>query len=192
MKKIILLAILCTITAAQAQPPNVSFRMGLPINAVQFMLSERGNIVPTAGLGYFILKHSSEWRDDYDNESSDITVQYLLPNIGLRRYFEPLENLRHYALAEAFLGIPMVSGSDMSAKSEERMRDALGLFGFRLGGGVEYLVSKQFSIGSEFTFSAVFNSTKYEDEDEYENYSRESSTMLGGTLSRVTLNYYFR
>ncbi len=190
MKKLILSVMFLTLTTAQAQPPNVSFRMGLPINAVQFMFAERGNVVPTAGLGYFVVSHKSEWRDDYDSDSYSTTVQYLVPNVGLRRNYEPVENLGYYALAEAFLGIPLVSGEDLPDESKEEMQDALGLLGVRLGAGVEYFVSKQFSIGSEFTFSAVFHNTKFE--GEYDDYSSKTSTMLGGTLSRVTLNYYFR
>ena len=192
MQKIILTLALLTITAAQAQPPNVSFRMGLPINAVQFMLAERGNIVPTVGLGYFMVSYKSEWSDDYESESFSTKIQYLLPNIGLRRNFAPVENLGYYALAEAILGIPMVSGEDLSTEGEEEVEDALGLFGVRLGGGVEYHLSRQFSIGSELTFSAVFHNTSYESDEEYDSYKSESSTMLGGTLSRVTLNYYFK
>lgn len=189
MKKSILTMILLTITVAQAQPPNVSFRMGFPISTMQFMFAEKSGVVPTAGLGYFVLRNSSSYRDDYGSDSFSLTVQYFVPNVGLRRNYEPIGNLGYYALMEVFLGIPTVSGTDMTDHQKKNTRDQLGLAGVTIGWGVEYLVSEQFSVGSEVSFSAVRNSSKYE--SEYDNYTRESSTILGGTLCRLTLNYYF-
>ena len=92
-------------------------------------------------------------------------------------------------MGELFYLLPIVSGDDLTQSDKEQISDSIDLLGLTLGYGVEYRFSPQFSLGSEVALNLLLHSTSYE--GNYDNYVRESRTILGAVLTSFTMNYYF-
>ncbi|MFC1619809.1 hypothetical protein ACFL45_07675 [Candidatus Neomarinimicrobiota bacterium] len=181
-----------------AKPYNVSYRLGSSFTGFQFLLKSLdemrtpGAIIPTVGLSYAGGSIKYQREDEYEDYSSKSSLALLLPRVGFRRYQAPVGSLEHYMFAELFYVIPMVSseydGEKMTGEEKEEIRDALDVLGVSLGYGTEYHVSNQFSVGGELFFTGAHWSEKDEDSD----WSRKTRVLLGATIARATLNYYFQ
>lgn len=192
--------------ALTAKPFNVSYRLGNSITGFQFMLKSAAErrtpkaIIPTIGLSYAggSTTFEEEAEDEiYDDTSSRTTLTLLLPRVGFRGYRSPVGDLEHYTFVEVFYVIPMVDGEEdgekMSNKEKEEIEDALDALGISLGYGTEYHVSEQFSIGGELFFTGAY----WDAEEKVSGYYggdwiRKSRAILGATIARATLNYYFK
>lgn len=181
-----------------AKPYNVSYRLAGPITGVQFLLksmdemSSPGELIPTVGLSYAGGSTKTEWDDAYDESSDKSSLALLMPRVGFRRYQDPVGSLEHYVFGELFYVIPMVSGEHdgekMTSDEKKDARDGLDVLGVSLGYGTEYHLSEQFSIGGEVYLTGAH----WSDEDEGGDWSRKARVLLGATLARATLNYYFK
>ncbi|MFC1484665.1 hypothetical protein ACFL6Q_06440 [Candidatus Neomarinimicrobiota bacterium] len=182
-----------------AKPYNVSYRLGNSITGFQFLLKARaekdfpGAFMPTLGLSYAGGSLSSEEESDYsEGTSSRTALTLLMPRVGFRRYRTGVSCLDHYMFAEIFYVIPLVNGEEdgekMSSEEKEEIRDDLDVLGLSLGYGTEYHVSEQFSIGGELFFTGVH----WSETDEGDYWSSKTRVLLGATIARATLNYYFQ
>ena len=181
-----------------AKPYNVSYRLGNPITGVQFLLKSLdemripGEIIPTVGLSYAGGSSRSEAEGEYDDYSSKSSLTLLMPRVGFRRYQIPVGDLEHYMFSELFYVIPMVSGEyngeKMTSDEKKDARDGLAVLGVSLGYGTEYHLSEQFSIGGELYFTGAH----WGEKDEESDWSRRAQLLVGATLARATLNYYFK
>jgi len=191
--KIILMALITTV--GFSKPFNTSFKVGLPYSSVQFLLGNKNVkgrlLTPSFGVSYFSVSNKSTYSDGEDN---DIAVKFLLPRVGARLLGQKREDLNSYYIGELFMVVPLISGSDISTETKKDFRDATNLIGLTAGWGVEYFLSKSFSIGGEATFNMILHSITNEGYDDWEdrNYKNEYKTRLGATITQITFNYYFK
>ena len=193
-KRIILIMLTGMLTGLIAQPPNLSFKRGAPISRAQVLLGTKSmgsrTVVPSLSLGYFSASYKSSYSYDSESGSSDFSAHLFIPSVGVRLLGARTGDLRSYTLVEAFYLLPVVSSSEFTGDDEKEVRDALDLIGLTLGFGAEYFVSHQFSVGSEASLNLIYHST--DRTEDFDNYTRETRTILSAVLTNVTLNYYFR
>ena len=91
-------------------------------------------------------------------------------------------------------GVKILIYDDMWGDGEEIIvEDALDALGISLGYGTEYRVSEQFSIGGEVFFTGAYWDAEEKGSSYYAgDWKRKTKAILGGTLARATLNYYFK
>ena len=192
--RILMVILLGSVIGLSAQPANLSFKVGSVITGVQMLLTQRsiGNtsITPTLGLAYF--SASTKFRDEYDGEVDEgkSAIRIFIPKAGFRRYSGRSENLTSYVALEGWLLLPFISDEDLTTRQKTNTKDALDLLGLTVGYGAEYFFSPQFSLGGEVSMNWIHWDYKPERESASSTY--EVRAILGATLSRVTLNYYFR
>lgn len=169
--------------------PNLSVKVGGIISETQILIGSRsmgGRIVlPTVGLGYFSLSTKSK----SDGDKSDLAVRLFLPRVGVRLVTAQVENLRAYFALEGFLLFPLITGSETD-RVKENIKDGLDLLGLTIGYGAEYFFSSQFSLGGELSMNWVRWDEDFQ--SEFDDFSSETRVILGATLTRVTLNFYFK
>ena len=199
IKKIlsIIIMILMMVSYLGAKSPNTSFKVGLPYSTVLILLGEKnvsGNgLIPTVGLSYFTVGSSHKRTEEGVTDKSNISAHFFIPRVGARILSTRTEELNSYYIGEIFYVIPLIRGSDIEKEDQEEFNDAANLLGITIGWGIEYFFSKSFSIGGEATFSMLFHSTTYEDEDEDEySYKSVYKTRVGATMTQITFNYYFK
>ena len=195
MKKLTLMLIAFTLSVAFVySAPNKSFKLGMPYSTAQFMMDDTKlagrTLTPTLGLSYFGISNTSKYSNNGESDESSMSVHFLIPRLEARVAGERVGDLNTYTYGEAFMVIPIITGSDLDNEDKDQIKDATDLLGLTVGSGVEYYFSDSFSIGGELSFNMLFHSTSYE--DSYDDYKSEFSTRLGATLTQVTFNYYFQ
>jgi hypothetical protein len=162
------------------------------------------------------------YRESVDRTERDGSALLLIPRLGIRYDFQSTV-LKPYLFADLFRCFASVdvSGKDThqqyapdgsleyeevdpldSGDEEAVIKDLLGVWGFNLGFGTEYMVSEQFGVSGEYALrlyhtSAEDSNTDSSDwnEDGQDDWRSDWSEELSGTLhltyAAVSLNYHF-
>lgn len=161
--------------------------------------------------------NQGQYRTERSFEYSGSAI-LIAPRLGVKCRLSS-HTLRPYLFADLFKVFPFVSvkgeedtreyrdgilygtyhSSQDNKKTEDMVKDILGVWGFNLGFGSEYFFSENFSIGGEYVFRLFATST----EDKGEEGSRgggyqwgrtwkdELSGSLKMSYAAIVLNYYF-
>jgi hypothetical protein len=154
---------------------------------------------------------------DQDEVSGHVFM--LIPQIGAKFYLDQT-GVRPYLLGSFFFAMPYLHGEstsreedwryengdlvdhdvytdtdNISEKDKNLLKDALGIWGITLGGGVEYLLNERFGIGGEYGIRLMFDGAEQADRNSYEGdfqtHLDKASAKLGLTYASIVLNYHF-
>jgi opacity protein-like surface antigen len=202
MKRLFLIVVLVmAITLNGFSQFSFSVAPGIATNSATFGY-KIGNAVPYAGLqlltgGYKMVgtnhyQSGSEWvTDKYEMQAN---VNLIMPSIGVKYFAVETGDLKAYVNLAATK--PLISGKMKYNGEEEEgfaeQIDKIKLFGAELGFGMEYFLSRNFSIGGEYSFRYIGGKHSEKDEwgsGEYE--KTDISLRLVPTIAKFSLNFYF-
>lgn len=160
-----------------------------------------GDLVPYIGIQYISagITHTESgsrynWPDTTLISYSDkyeTTLSIYMPNAGLKYFILSNKDLKLYL--NGTFNIGFISSTDKRNGVEDTTNDYLSdisIWGFEVGFGSEYFLSKSFSVGGVLSLRQLFVTSKYKD-----NYppptSYEESINVGLLNTQFTFNYYF-
>ncbi|TAL70773.1 MAG: hypothetical protein EPN82_01380 [Bacteroidetes bacterium] len=160
-----------------------------------------GDLVPYIGIQYIsggVTSTESGYRTIWPDTSLipysdkfEESISIYMPNAGLKYFIISNKDLKLFLNGSFNIGF--VSSTDKRNGVEDTTNNYLSdlsIWGFEIGIGSEYFLSKNFSVGGMLSLRQLFVGSKYSD-----NYppptSYEESINVGLLNSQFTFNYYF-
>lgn len=201
MKKIFLLTFLVLLSASILKA-QFSFSVGSNIISGGATFGYKiGDIIPFIGIQYIsggVTSTESGYRTNWPDtnlipytDKFETSISIYMPNAGLKYFILSNKDLKLFL--NGSINIGFVSSTDKRNGVEDTTSNYLSdisIWGFEIGIGSEYFLSKSFSVGGMLSLRQLYVSSKYSD-----NYppptSYEESINVGLLNSQFTFNYYF-
>ncbi len=183
---------------------SFSVSPGLTTNSAYFGYNI-GKVVPYAGLQLASGIFNGEEKDHYfdgtewitDIDSRSVNVNLFMPTVGVKIFAIETGDLKAYfnlaGSKPMLMGKMKEDGNEIEDFSDELKK--IKVIGAELGFGVEYFLSRNFSIGGEYSIRYLGGNTKTVWEDtwhgEINTYTNTMSLGIVPTIAKFSLNYYF-
>ena len=124
--------------------------------------------------------------DEIDTNDGQASINLLMPRLGLRIPSKNIGQIQRYNQIEGYIIVPMLKTSGdlkLDSDTEEEIKDALDLMGFKVSHSVQYNFTSQLSLVADVGLNWIFWDSSQESENEYSSYTEKSENALNANLS---------
>ena len=124
--------------------------------------------------------------DEIDTNDGQASINLLMPRLGFRIPSKNIGQIQRYNQIEGYIIVPMLKTSGdlkLDSDTEEEIKDALDLMGFKVSHSVQYNFTSQLSLVADVGLNWIFWDSSQESESQYSSYIEKSENALSANFS---------